>query len=234
MRAVAKSDVTALSDLDLARRIASRDPDAVRLMTERNNQRLFRTAWSILGNRAEAEDAVQSGYFRAFAAIGGFAGRSSLSTWLTRIVINEALGRQRAARRRRARLDADSVVHLDDYRERLMNGSIDRSGPDGALALKQMRDMLEAAIEGLPRDFRLAFVMHEVEGMAIDEIAQALDIVPATVKTRLFRARRRLQEALAPELRASLVGAFPFAGVHCASLTNKVVAGICGATDLPR
>lgn len=234
MKVVAKPDIAELPDLDLARRIAARDPDAVRLMTERNNQRLFRTAWSILGNRAEAEDAVQSGYFRAFAAIGDFAGRSSLSTWLTRIVINEALGRQRAARRRRARLDAESVVQLDDYRDKLMNGSIDRSGPDGALALKQMRDMLEVAIEGLPRDFRLAFVMREVEGMTIDEIAQTLDILPATVKTRLLRARRRLQEALAPELRASLVGAFPFAGAHCTSLTQKVVAGICGEATTSR
>jgi RNA polymerase sigma-70 factor (ECF subfamily) len=233
MTAVAKPDVAGLPDLDLARRIAAHDPEAVRLMTERNNQRLFRTAWSILGNRAEAEDAVQSGYFHAFAGIGDFAGRSSLSTWLTRIVINEALGRQRAARRRRARLDSESVIQLDDYREKLMNGSIDRSGPDGALALKQMRGMLEVAIEGLPRDFRLAFVMREVEGMTIDEIAQTLDILPATVKTRLLRARRRLQEALAPELRASLVGAFPFAGAHCASLTHKVIAGICGEAVSP-
>ena len=225
--AVPQQDISALSDMDLARRIAQRDPAAVRLMTERNNQRLFRTAWSILGNRAEAEDAVQSGYFHAFAAIGSFAGRSSLSTWLTRIVINEALGRERAARRRRARLNAESVTDLDDYREKLMRGSTETGGPEGALAIKQMRGMLEAAIEGLPRDFRLAFVMHEVEGMAIDEIARALDVVPATVKTRLFRARRRLREALAPDLQASLIGAFPFAGAHCASLTEKVVAEIC-------
>lgn len=121
---VAPPDISGLLDLDLAQRIGMRDPAAVRLMTERNNQRLFRTAWSILGNRAEAEDAVQSGYSRAFAAIGTFAGRSSLSTWLTRIVINEALGRERAARRRRTLLDAESVTDLDAYREKLMNGSI--------------------------------------------------------------------------------------------------------------
>ncbi|MEO9132158.1 MAG: RNA polymerase sigma factor [Sphingomonas sp.] len=223
-------DIGELSDFDLAQQIGARDPAAVRLMTERNNQRLFRTAWSILGNRAEAEDAVQNGYLRAFAAIGTFAGRSSLSTWLTRIVINEALGRERARRRRIALLDAESVTDLDDYREKLMNGSVERGGQDGALAIKQMRGMLEAAIEGLPADFRLAFVMREVEGMTVDEIAQTLDIVPATVKTRLHRARRKLREALAPELQASLVGVFPFAGAHCASLTAKVVAALCGET----
>ena len=94
----------------------------MRLLTQRNNQRLFRTAWSILKNRAEAEDAVQSAYLRAFLAIDRFEGRSSLSTWLTRITINEALGRARAAERRRRRLDSSSVAVLDDYRDKFMNG----------------------------------------------------------------------------------------------------------------
>jgi RNA polymerase sigma-70 factor (ECF subfamily) len=69
-------------------------------LTGRNNQRLYRAAWSILKDRSEAEDAVQDGYLKAFAAIDTFAGKSSLSTWLTRIVINEALGRRRAANSR--------------------------------------------------------------------------------------------------------------------------------------
>src|SRR3546814_5339960 len=93
------SDPIGLSDLELAARIAARDRAAVRIVTERNNQRLFRVAWSVLKQREEAEDVVQSTYMRGFAAIGSFAGRSSLSTWLTRIAINEALGRARAAQR---------------------------------------------------------------------------------------------------------------------------------------
>ena len=226
--AISARDLTALTDLELARRVGQRDPGAVRLMTERNNQRLFRTAWSISRNRSEAEDVVQTAYLRAFAAIGDFAGHASLSTWLTRIVINEALGRERAARRRRARLNADSITDLDAYREKLMTGSIQRGGPDAALAITQMRGMLETAIAGLPRDFRLVFVMREIEEMTVEEVADALAILPATVKTRLFRARRRLREALAPELQASLNGAFPFAGADCAVLTDKVLAALCG------
>lgn len=224
--ALALQDVTACDDSELARRIALRDPAAVRLMTERNNQRLFRAAWGILGDRSEAEDAVQSAYLHAFAAIDGFAGRAALSTWLMRIVINELLGRARAARRRRARLDADSITDLDDYRDRLMRGSIEQ-GAEAALARKQMRGVLEGAIATLPRDFRLVFVMREVEGMSVDDVAQALGVLPATVKTRLLRARRRLRDALAPELRASLVGAFPFAGLDCAALTERVVTALC-------
>src|SRR3546814_14405826 len=108
MATLAKLELEGLDDLALAGKVATRDPAAVRLVTERNNQRLYRAAWSIVRNRAEAEDAVQSGYLRAFAAIGDFAGRSSLGPRLMRIVINDALGRARAARRRRKQIGSSS------------------------------------------------------------------------------------------------------------------------------
>lgn len=218
--------VSAIDDIDLARRIALRDPAAVRLMTKRNNQRLFRAAWSILGNRSDAEDAVQSAYFHAFAAIETFAGRSSLSTWLTRIVINEARSKMRALARRRARLDAESVTDIDEYRDKLMRGSMEQ-GAETALARKQIRVILEEAIATLPSDFRLVFVMRDIDGLSVEDVSEALGILPATVKTRLLRARRRLREALAPELHASLSGAFPFAGVDCEALTERVVSVLC-------
>jgi RNA polymerase sigma-70 factor (ECF subfamily) len=224
MAATALLDLRALSDPELARRIARGDGAAVRLATERNNQRLFRAAWSILKNREEAEDAVQAGYLRAFAAIGDFEGRSSLSTWLTRIVINEALGRVRAEKRRRARLSESSVVQLDEYREKLMRGSTSVAAPDAALAREQIRSLLEKAVADLPAGFRQVFVLREVEGLSVEETAEALDILPATVKTRLLRARRRLQDALAPDLKAALTGTFPFAGADCAAMTERVMA----------
>jgi RNA polymerase sigma-70 factor, ECF subfamily len=228
MKTTAKLDYEGLSDGELARLVAARDAAAVRLVMQRNNQRLFRAAWSILPNRAEAEDAVQSAYLRAFAAIGGFEGRSSLSTWLTRIVMNEAFGRQRAAKRRRASLDESSVVDLDAYREKLMRGSTNEILPDGALARQQIRQMLEAAIGRLPPNFRLAFVLREIEGLSVEEAAEALDVPPATIKTRHLRARRRLQEELAPELKSALTGTFPFAGADCEALTERVVEAFCG------
>src|SRR3954467_12520656 len=120
MTAVALQDLRTLADPELARLIAAGDRAAVRLVTERNNQRLFRAAWSILKNREEAEDAVQSAYLNAFAATGAFTGRSPLPPRLPRIVISEGLGRARAAKRRRERREESSVVHLDEYREKLM------------------------------------------------------------------------------------------------------------------
>lgn len=223
MVAQVRLDYDSFSDLELAAHIAARDAEAVRLVTQRNNRRLFRAAWSILKNRDDAEDAVQSAYLRGFGAISDFAGKSSLTTWLTRIVINEALGRQRAAKRRRAHLDGNSVLFLDDYREKLMRGSICQSSPEASVARKQIREMLEDAIAKLPSTFRMVFILRDIEGLTVAEVAETLEIPPATVKTRHLRARRRLQSDLAPELKNALAGTFPFAGANCEKLTERVV-----------
>ena len=227
MTALPKLHYERLDDGALARLVGQRDPGAVRLVTARNNQRLFRAAFAILGNRAEAEDAVQTAYLRAFAAIGRFEARSSLSTWLTRIAINEALGRARSAKRRAAHLDSASVTILDDYRERLMQGSMSETAPDKAHARSQLRAILEAEIARLPEPFRLVFVLREIEDLAVEDVAEMLGLLPATVKTRHLRARRRLQQALAPEVKDAIAGSFPFAGADCGAMTERVVAAYC-------
>ena len=227
MTAAPRPDYEALDDAVLAGLVAIRDPAAVRLVTTRNNQRLFRAAFAILGNRAEAEDAVQSAYLRAFAAIRSFEGRSSLSTWLTRIAINEALGRVRAAKRRRAHLEDASVAVLDDYRDKLMQGSMSGMAPDKAQARAELRAIMEAAIAALPEPFRLVFVLREIEELGVEEVSATLGILPATVKTRHLRARRRLQQALAGEVKEALTGSFPFAGADCEAMTERVVRAFC-------
>jgi RNA polymerase sigma-70 factor (ECF subfamily) len=225
-----KSDYATLSDSELASRIATRDVAAVRLVTGRNNQRLFRTAWSILKDRSEAEEAVQDGYLKAFDAIGTFAGRSSLSTWLTRIVANEALSRRRRAQRRSRLLNRDSVVVLEEYREKLMAGSVTQS-PEKALMRRQIAKLLETAIARLPDTFRPVFVLREIEGLSVEDTAEALQIPEETVKTRLFRARRRLQKELDPELCGALSETFPFAGVDCEAMTERVLTKFCRAAE---
>lgn len=226
MTAQRKPDYDSLDDLALARLIAARDPEAVRLLTLRNNQRLFRAAWSILKDRSEAEDAVQSGYLRALGAMAGFEGRSSLSTWLTRIVVNEALGRLRSERRRRAHLERSDVAFIDDYREKLMRGSASDTAPDTNLAREQLRHAIEAAVAELPQPFRTVFVLREVEELSVEETAEALGILPATVKTRHLRARRRLQAALEIEVKSAFGASFPFAGADCERMTARVLAAL--------
>jgi RNA polymerase sigma-70 factor, ECF subfamily len=222
------SDYTTLTDGELASRIATRDVAAVRLVTGRNNQRLFRAAWSILKDRSEAEEAVQDGYMKAFDAIETFAGRSSLSTWLTRIVVNEALTRRRRAQRWSRLLNQEPVLVLDEYREKLMAGSVTQS-PERILMRRQIAKLLETAIARLPDTFRPVFVLREVEGLSVEDTAEALQIPEETVKTRLFRARRRLQKELDPELCGALSETFPFAGADCEAMTEKVLASLLEA-----
>ena len=104
-----------------------------------------------------------------------------------------------------------------------MRGS-EAEAPDASLAREQVRKLLEQAVAGLPDQFRTVFVMREVEGLTSEETAEILDIPVATVKTRLFRGRRRLKEILAPEVATVLSGTFPFAGADCAALTARVMA----------
>jgi RNA polymerase sigma-70 factor (ECF subfamily) len=226
----ATPDLEDLADLDLAARLARGDPAAVRLVTTRNNQRLYRACWSILHDRAEAEEAVQEAYMKALRGMAGFTGASSLSTWLTRIAINEALGRRRAAQARARRLERESVAVLQHFRETLMAGSSQRS-PEAALIRAEVARLLEAAIGRLPDAFRPVFVLREIEGMSVAETAEALGLEPATVKTRLLRARRRLQKELDPELAAALAGTAAFAGADCARMTERVLAALAAAAD---
>lgn len=223
MNAQPKRDYSTLGDAEVAALCVRRDPEAVRHVLTANNQRLFRAAWSILKDRGEAEEALQAAYVSAFSSMQRFEGRSSLTTWLTRIVINEALGRLRSERRRRARLEAEGVPVLDAYREKLMAGS-ETPLPDAAVAREQLRRLLERAVADLPDIFRTVFVLREIDGLSVEETAQVLDVPSATVKTRLLRAKRRLQDALAPDVHEALTGTFPFAGADCAALTERVMA----------
>lgn len=222
MTAQPQTDYSALDDLSLARLCAKRDRDAMRHLISGNNQRMFRAAWSVLKDRSEAEEAVQAAYLNAFMAINNFEGRSSLSTWLTKIVLNEALGRLRTQRRRRERLESDGVALLDNYRQRFAQAST-TTPPDAEVAREQLRLLIEHAVADLPDSFRSVFVLREIEELSIEETAEALGIPPATVKSRLHRARSKLQQALAPEVKGALTGSFPFAGADCAALTKRVL-----------
>jgi RNA polymerase sigma-70 factor (ECF subfamily) len=225
MTAQPKLDYSAIDDIELARLCANRDREAVRHVVTANNQRLFRAAWSIVKDRAEAEEAVQAGYMSAFAAMDRFEGRSSLSSWMTRIIINEALGRLRSLRRRREQLESEGVTLIESYRERLAQASAEPM-PDVMVARAQLRLLIETSVGELPDDFRSVFVLREVEGMSVEETAEVLGIPAATVKTRLHRARRKLQQALAPEMKDAFSGSFPFAGPDCAAMTERVLSAL--------
>jgi len=218
-------DYDSLPDIALSDLARHRDPLAVRLITTRNNQRLFRAAWSILKNRPDAEDCVQDTYVKAFTGPSPFTGAASLSTWLTRIVINEALGRKRTAQRRKLNLDRSEVVMLEDYRGQ--SGSV---SPESQVLRTELSKALEAAVAQLPEAFRTVFILRDIEEMSVEDTAQALDILPQTVKSRLSRARSRLREALDPQVKAALGGTFRFAGPDCERMTQRALGALCPNT----
>ena len=216
-------NLDALGDAELVRLARERNGDAFRIIMQRNNQRLYRVARSVVQDDSEAEDVVQEAYVRAFGSLGQFRGDSSLATWLTRITLNEALGRLRRQRHMvdLEVLDAEPFGKTQIIPFPLMPVTAD---PERAAAQRQIRNLIEGAIDDLPEIFRVVFVMRDVEGLSIEETADFLGMPPATVKTRLHRARLQLRRALDEQLASTLTEAFPFDGKRCQQSADKVLA----------
>lgn len=211
-----------LSDVELCRRIAADDRDAFQVLMRRYNQSLYRTARSILKDDAEAEDAMQEAYLHAYRAMGKFRGDAKLSTWLVRIVVNEAIGRVRKRTRSAEiiRMDGDIERDRDATEVNMSEASPDQ--PERAALRAETRRLLEAKIDQLPNAFRAVFVLRAVEELTVEETADALGIPEATVRTRFFRAKGLLREALSREMDFALPEAFAFAGARC----DRIVAGV--------
>lgn len=217
---VAKPAETEPDDTELVARALARDRDAFRTIMKRNNQRLYRLARGVLRDAAEAEDAVQEAYVRAFAHLDGFRGGSSLSTWLSRITINEALGRLR----RRKRREGAGLVPVEASEAEIIKFPLSPDGdPERTMAQRQILQLVEQATDSLPEIFRAVFVARVIEGMSVEETAEVLDIRPQTVKTRLHRARALVRKELDARIGPVMLDAFPFAGRRCDRLTAAVM-----------
>jgi RNA polymerase sigma-70 factor (ECF subfamily) len=220
-----RGEMVALNDdalVDLAR---DGDETAVRVLVRRHNQRLFRAARSITGNDGDAEDAVQAAYIKAFSHLDSFRGEAQLTTWLTRIAINEALAR---IRRRRPsvgvdQIDLDSAQGAHVVPFPMSAASAD---PEAEMSRSEVRQILEQAVDALPAAFRAVFVLREVEGLSTEETAQQLSIRPETVKTRLFRARRLLRAAIEEQFSGAFPSLFPFDGARCVFMADRVIEGL--------
>lgn len=205
---------------ELVRRAAARDVSAVRSIIKLHNQRLYRLARAIVHSNQDAEEVLQETYLRAFAGLDTFRGESSLSTWLSRIAINEALSRLRGARRRQR--SAEAFRAQADIIPFPLSANTD--DPERNMAQQQLLHLVETITDELPEPFRLVFMARVVEGISVEETAQLLGIQPATVKTRLHRARRLVRERLEAQVGPVLMSAFPFAGRRCDRLTEAVLA----------
>lgn len=161
---------------------ATGDPEAERALFEAHVDRIYRLAYRMTRDEALAEDYTQDTFVRAFAKLSGFEGRAAFSTWLHSIAVSVVLNGLRKVKRFRRR-----EVGLDQVAEAAAR--IDN--PD-----LELRMVLDRAIDLLPDELRLIFVMHDVEGYKHREIAEALDVPVGTTKTRLSRARAELKLGL--------------------------------------
>ena len=207
------------------------DARAFEALMRRYNRRLYRTARAILKDDAAAEDALQEAYVAAYRHVREFRGDAQIATWLTRIVVNQAL---QALRKRRR----DGVVMLfeepsEEAREGAASDAQPSPGtPETAMLRTELRQMIERKIDDLPEAYRTVFMLREVEDMTVEETATALGIPEATVRSRLFRAKSRLREALAQEMDIATQNVFGFDGARCDRIVQSVLARLdAGTTD---
>jgi RNA polymerase sigma-70 factor (ECF subfamily) len=211
------------SDAELVHGIAANDHAAFERLMRRYNSRLFRVARAILKDDAEAEDAVQDAYLEAYRHIGEFRGQSQVATWLTRIAINQALMRLRRHKRDRVVVPFPTegggtvAAEVVDHKA---------ESPADATLRAEIRTVVESRIDELPPAFRAVFVMRDVEEMSVQETAECLGIPAATVRTRLFRARALLREALTRDVDTATLEVFGFAGQRCDRIIARVLAAL--------
>ena len=216
-----RSAAAADDDASLVRRVLAGDPTAFAVLMRRFNRRLYRLARAILGDDAEAEDALQEAYLNAHRCLGQFRGEASLATWLSRLVVNECLGRMRRSARRQ---NVIPMTPSPADREIEAVPSDEVGSPDAAADRAQMRAILERRIDALPESFRAVFVLRSVEELSVEETAECLGIPAETVRSRHFRARSLLRETLAREIDIAERNVWEFAGERCDRIVARVLS----------
>ena len=198
-----KARVVGLSterDLDqlLVERVQRGDKTAFELLVLKYQRKLMRLVLRLVRDQAEAEDVVQEAFIKAYRALPQFRGDSAFYTWLYRIGINTAKNYLVTQGRRAPTstdADAEEAETFDDG-DQLR----DINTPESMLATKQIAQTVNAAIDELPEELRIAITLREIEGLSYDEIAGAMDCPIGTVRSRIFRAREAIAEKLRPLL----------------------------------
>ena len=209
------SESLGLSDQGVIARIRGGEAWCFEILMRRHNRRVYRVARAIVKRDDEAEDVMQEAYVRAYEHLPDFRGEASFATWLTRIAVHEALARVR--RERRFDPIAPSTEESTDMPLE------PRRTPEQQTNDCELRLVLVRAIDALPDDFRAVFMLRAVEQMSGAEVAACLDIPEETVKTRLHRARQRLQESLLGALDGAAPSTYEFHLSRCDRVVESVL-----------
>jgi len=215
---------SSLRDEELVRRIREGETALFEVLMRRYNQRLFRVAWAILKDEAEAEDVMQQAYVNGYTHLAQFEERASFATWLTRIAVNEALAR---LRRRGRHEEVDAMPEWDEKSMDVLRSSA--LNPEEQALRREVRAALESSFEALPEIYRSVFMLREVEGLSTAEAALSLGLSEDTVKTRLHRARGLLRQELFDRAGLATSELFPLHLSRC----DRVVAAVFTRLNLP-
>ena len=209
------------TDEDAIQQVLAGNTAMFELLMRRYNEGAYRAARSIVRDELEAEDVMQQAYVNAFTHLRQFNGSARFSTWLTRIVINEALARVR----RQGRYETFD----DDYSkaEPFMSHRPSEN-PERQAFTRELRGLLEWAIDTLPNGMREVFVLREVEGLSTADVAECLGVSEDVVKTRLSRGRATLRRLLLERTGATAPDAFRFYRPRCDRVVAQVLARIAG------
>ena len=209
---------TTLSDEEIVNRVVGGETALYEVLMRRHNERVYRAARSIVRDEDEAEDVMQQAYVNAYANLRQFDRRAKFSTWLTKIAINEALGRAR----KRGRYDAVDFAGEE-------NLAVERQSsrdPEHQAFTGELRSLLESSIDELPDGLREVFMLREVDGLNTAETAECLGVSEDVVKTRLSRGRAALRNQLAERAGILAPDAFRFPQPRCDRIVAAVFARI--------
>jgi RNA polymerase sigma-70 factor (ECF subfamily) len=205
------------TDEELVRRIVGGDAALFEILMRRHNQRIYRAVRAVLRADDDAEDVMQQAYLNAYQHLHQFAGDAQFSTWLTRIAVNEALGRRRKRSRALDQGTADVDISLVES---------ETPDPEQQASNSELRDVMEREVAALPDTFRVVVVMRDVEGLSTSETAECLGISEDLVKQRLHRARAMLRENLYQRAGVTLASLFAFGNARCDRVVAAVMARI--------
>ena len=206
---VKPADPAELREQELIRRVQAGEKNLCYELVKPYQRRAYPTAFAILRNEADAEDAAQEAILKAFTHIQQFRAEARFSTWLTQITVNEALMRRRKAHTEimepiGEREDEDGTYTPRDFADW-------REIPSESLERKEIRERLASAVAALTEKYREVFMLRDIQHLSIEETADALGISRASVKTRLLRARLLLRDLLAPGRGGAWLTRLPFA-----------------------
>jgi RNA polymerase sigma-70 factor (ECF subfamily) len=219
VRSLAVAEEVEQTDEDVIRQVLAGDTAMFELLMRRYNERVYRAARAIVRGEQDAEDVMQQAYVNAFTHLRQFNGSARFSTWLTRIAINESLARVR----RQGRYQTFDLEHTNV--EPFMRRDVGED-PERQAFARELRTLLEWAIDALPDGLREVFVLREVQGLNTAEAAECLDVSDDVVKTRLSRARAALRRLLLARTGASASDAFRFYRPRCDRIVAAVLACI--------